>query len=269
MLVIGSVFSQIFRSVIDDANWNPSALFVGGEQGAWFDPSDITTLFQDNLGATPVTAAGQTVGKMLDKSGQGNHATQSVLAQRPTYQIDSSGLPYISFDGVDDRIATGSVTPTGDKAQVFAGVRKLSDASTSVIVETGTTGLESGILGLFGPSATGANSYRFASRGTVSANAGTGVFAAAPNTSVLTGLGDISGDVVTLRRNGSIVQTVNTDQGTGNYLASPLYIGRRGVSGTLGYNGRIYSLIVRFGASLTTDQITSTETWVNGKTGAY
>jgi hypothetical protein len=269
MLVIGSVFSQIFRSVIDDVNWNPSYIFDGGQQGTWYDPSDLTTLFQDSAGTTPVSAAGQPVGKMLDKSGRGNHATQTTAAQRPTYQIDTTGRPYLSFDGVDDNMVTGTITPAVDKVQVFFGVRKLSDGVTAVLVESGTTGLEPGLFGLFAPSSNGANSYRFVSRGTISSNSGTGIFAASPNTSVLTGLGDISGDISTLRRNGSLVQTSTTDQGiSATYLAYPFYIGRR-FGGALVYNGRIYSMIVRFGANLTDAQITSTENWVNGKTGAY
>ena len=44
-------------------NW-----FAAGEQGAWYDPSDLTTLFQDSAGTTPVTAVEQPVGLMLDKS---------------------------------------------------------------------------------------------------------------------------------------------------------------------------------------------------------
>jgi len=48
--------------------WSPSALFTFGEQGAWYDPSDLTTLFQDAAGTTPVTAVEQPVGLMLDKS---------------------------------------------------------------------------------------------------------------------------------------------------------------------------------------------------------
>ena len=45
-----------------------ASLFSDGEQGVWYDPSDLTTLFQDTAGTTPVTTAGQTVGLMLDKS---------------------------------------------------------------------------------------------------------------------------------------------------------------------------------------------------------
>lgn len=44
------------------------ALFASGEQGAWYDPSDLTTMFQDSAGTTPVTADGQPVGLILDKS---------------------------------------------------------------------------------------------------------------------------------------------------------------------------------------------------------
>jgi len=57
---------------------------VQRDNGAWFDPSDLSTLFQDATGTIPVTAVEQPVGKMLDKSGNGNHATQSVTASQPT-----------------------------------------------------------------------------------------------------------------------------------------------------------------------------------------
>jgi hypothetical protein len=43
-------------------------LFGNDEPGAWYDPSDMTTLFQDAAGTTPVTAVEQPVGLMLDKS---------------------------------------------------------------------------------------------------------------------------------------------------------------------------------------------------------
>lgn len=63
--------------------WSPSSLFASGEQGAWYDPSDLSTLFQDAAGSTPVTAVEQPVGKILDKSGRGNHASQATSAARP------------------------------------------------------------------------------------------------------------------------------------------------------------------------------------------
>ena len=64
------VTSPIARAVTGayGAVWNPRALFANGEQGVIYDPNDLTTLYQDYAGTTPVTAAGQPVGLMLDKS---------------------------------------------------------------------------------------------------------------------------------------------------------------------------------------------------------
>jgi hypothetical protein len=63
--------------------FTPLYLFRAGEQGVWYDPSDFSTLFQDSAGTTPVTAVEQQVGLMLDKSGRGNHASQSTLTRCP------------------------------------------------------------------------------------------------------------------------------------------------------------------------------------------
>ena len=54
--------------------FTPGWLFTTGVNGAWYDPSDFSTMFQDAAGTTPVTAVGQPVGRILDKSGRGNHA---------------------------------------------------------------------------------------------------------------------------------------------------------------------------------------------------
>lgn len=43
-------------------------IFSHQEQGFAYDPNDLSTMFQDAAGTVPVTAAGQPVGLMLDKS---------------------------------------------------------------------------------------------------------------------------------------------------------------------------------------------------------
>jgi hypothetical protein len=52
--------------------FNPLSWFLKGEQGAWYDPSDLTSLYQESTGVTPMAAVGtvtdQPVGLMLDKS---------------------------------------------------------------------------------------------------------------------------------------------------------------------------------------------------------
>ena len=88
-------------TVLFSSGFDPASLFAGGTEGAWYDPSDLSTLFQDSAGTTPVTASGQPVGLMLDKSGNGNHAIQAISAKRPIY-TEGSGLAWLAFDGVDD-----------------------------------------------------------------------------------------------------------------------------------------------------------------------
>jgi len=48
--------------------FNPYSLYASGAQGFWLDPFDFSTMFQDRAGTTPVTAAGQVTGMVLDKS---------------------------------------------------------------------------------------------------------------------------------------------------------------------------------------------------------
>ena len=54
--------------MLSAGQFSPLSLFVAGEQGAWYDPSDLSTMFQNSIGTTPVTAAAQPVGLLLDKS---------------------------------------------------------------------------------------------------------------------------------------------------------------------------------------------------------
>lgn len=245
-----------------------SSLFSNGEQGAWYDPSDLSTMYQDAAGTIPVTAVGQPVGKILDKSGRGNHATQSTTASRPTLQQDTSGKYYLSFDGVDDYLSTRSVDFTAtDKMTVLAGVRKLSDAATATLFETSSNIINNNGTLFFG-SPTSTNSYQFNSKGSSEsiAGSGNGVYVA-PITNVVAGISDISGDSVILRVNGNQVAQSTADQGTGNYGNYPLYIGRRG-GASLSFKGHLYGLIVR-GALSSTAEITSAESYMNTFTRAY
>lgn len=84
--------------------WKPSDLFAGGVVGAWYDPSDLSTLFKDIEGTQPVTASGDPVGRILDKSGNGNHAVVPNSSSRPTYRRDNQGLCWLEFDRVDDSL---------------------------------------------------------------------------------------------------------------------------------------------------------------------
>jgi hypothetical protein len=65
------------------------AEFLSANTGIWYDPQDLTTLFQDAQGTLPVYMPGTgqvdpPVGLMLDKSGGGYHASQNTTTARPT-----------------------------------------------------------------------------------------------------------------------------------------------------------------------------------------
>lgn len=67
--------------------FSPLDLFKQGEQGAWYDPSDFSTMFQESVGTTPVTAVGQPVGLILDKSK--GLALGSELVTNGDFSVDS------------------------------------------------------------------------------------------------------------------------------------------------------------------------------------
>jgi hypothetical protein len=192
-------------------------------------------------------------------------AYQKVTTQFDVTEAGVESLGYLSFDGIDDWMVTPTITPGVDKAQVFAGVRKLSDASTAILLETSSNiNGNAGTLFIVAPSANFAPDFAFLSKGSTPQQA-TATGNAAPITRVITGLGDISAPLATLRLDGTQAAQSTSAQGTGNYRAYPMYIGSRGGT-TLRFNGHLYSLITRFGANLEVAQIESTEAYVAGKT---
>lgn len=119
--------------------FTPERLFKSGEQGVWYDPSDTTTLFQDSAGTTPVTASGQPVGRMLDKSGRGNHATQPTADRRPIYRRgDSRGVVNLLTWSED----FGNAVWTKDKVTITPNAIIAPDGTLTadLFTETSATG---------------------------------------------------------------------------------------------------------------------------------
>jgi hypothetical protein len=188
------------------------------------------------------------------------------------FDVTESGIQtvhYLAFDGTDDWLQSVSTINPGniDKVQVFAGVRKLSDVARCLVVESSSTVTSnSGAFAMNAPFVAGAADYNFTSRGNIIAPVATSPNNfVAPITNVLTGIADISADILILRVNGTQVASNTTDQGTGNYLTYIHYIGRRGGT-TFALNGRIYQLITRYGPNLTTQQIQTVENYVTNNT---
>ncbi|MDP2737381.1 MAG: hypothetical protein Q8O82_01380 [Pseudorhodobacter sp.] len=248
--------------------WHPGWMFRGGAQGAWYDPADPATLFQDSAGTVPVAAAGDPVGLMRDKSGNGNHATQVTAAARPVYR-NGGERHWLEFNGVNQFLVTPTLTPGTDKAQVLIGLQKLANSSAGLLIEhSASLNTNPGTFYLFAPITSGAvRSYGASSKGTAQAIAFmAGNSIPSPSTNVVSMLCDIGADNLTVRADGSIVVQSVADQGTGNFLAYPAYIGMRG--GIMQpFNGNIYSMILRFGPNLSAAEITRAEQYIATKTG--
>jgi hypothetical protein len=99
------------------AAFTPADLFANDEVVAWYDPSDLTTMYQDNAGSTPVTAVEQAVGKILDKSGRGNHATQGTAGAKPVLRSRYNLLTYSEqFDNAAWSKRGGAITTNATTA---------------------------------------------------------------------------------------------------------------------------------------------------------
>lgn len=83
--------------------WTPADLFQAGDTGAWFDFSDLSTLFQASAGTTPITADAQPIGRANAKFGAGAKAFdlfQSTTSTKPTFRTDGT-KHWAQFDGAD------------------------------------------------------------------------------------------------------------------------------------------------------------------------
>lgn len=227
------------------------SLFANNEQGFAYDPNDLTTMFQDAAGTVPVTGAGQAVGLIKDKSGRGNHAGQTNSTSRPILrQNATTGAYYLAFDGTDDFLQTNNIDFTStDKVSVFAGVRKLSDATRGIILGYGAVAPSPGLLGVFDVAAPSfeLKGYSATIPGETSNFDALDKVSAAPNSAVLTvkmwQSAPTRDQALTLKVNSIKVLTYGGESTLpGNLGNLPMFIGRRAGT-TLPFNGHIYNLI--------------------------
>ena len=189
-------------------------------------------------------------------------ATQSLF---DVSEAGVSSLHALYFDGAGHSLQTASLGLANPQAvSVFAGARKLSDASIDVLIEHGPNNVTTN--GSFVLQANGVTPDKavFASRGTQRA-AAIGAFGYAPCAAVLAGLGSIGPGNAALRVNGTLVANSSVDQGVGAYDDHALYIGQRAGS-ALAFHGYFFGAIVRFAGSSATE-IGRAETLMAARSG--
>ena len=338
-------------------DFEPLSWFANGEQGAWYDPRDITTLFQDAAGTIPAQIESP-VGLMLDKSGRGHHASQSVAAKRPTlsarvnmltnteglatqsvtslatsyklkftgtgtitlsgtatgilsagattftatagtliltvsglvtladlrptnsgallpsYQrvntasdYDLVGFPlYLKCNGTSSSMSTNNIDFTAtDKMTVVTGLRKLSDATTQLLLETG---IYANLRGFNVHTPFPAQAlYSTYAMGSTQGNVTTPASYPSPISNVLTclyNIGNIAPNEIVLKVNGSNSGSQTGSMGSGNYFNYPLYLFSR-TNSTYFFNGQFYGAIIR-GAFTDSNSVIEAETYMSKKT---
>jgi hypothetical protein len=115
-------------------------LFSNGEQGLFYDPNDLSTMFQDSAGTVPVTAAGQPVGLVLDKSKGlalgGELWNDSVVAPTGGSSKISHGVYRIySSDGTYSAINIGGVLTVGALYKLTFNIDSITLLGTGIVNE--------------------------------------------------------------------------------------------------------------------------------------
>jgi len=259
MIGIGATLFKV-PTAYGASAFNPASLFSSGEEGAWYDPSDLSTLFQNSDGTTAV-AVGDPVGYIEDESGNGNHAIQATSDRRPVLR-QAGSLYYLEFDGANSCLATSAIDFSGgDQMSLFAGTRKEGSTNQMIAELSDNVASNNGAFRLFGNSTL----WRYSSKGS-NLVSGTATSYNAPVTSIITGTSDISADQLTIRVDGADKESSTSDQGTGNYGNYVLNMGARNNGAAQPLTGDIYGLIVRNVVSSAKD-IASTEAYLAAKSG--
>ena len=228
-----------------------------------------SNVFTATAGTLTLTVSGDVTLADLRLTADANPRLPAYQRVTTATDYDSVGFPrFLRIDATDDFMQTAPVDPGTDKVFVCGGVTKMSDAAAAILLESSAAvSANTGAFAIRAPGNAGAN-YYIESKGTVIATAITAYSFAAPTTAVASLIGDISGDSAILRVNGAVRATATVDQGTGNFIAQPIYIGARAGTSQRLNNGRIYPMVICFKA-VTAGEIAATEAWVNSKVRAF
>lgn len=226
-----------------------SGLFAG-TAGGWYDPSDLSSMFQDTAGTVPVAADGDPVGRINDKSGNGKHLLQATAGARPLYKT-LGGLSWLFFDGIDDRlVVTMGAMP--QPSTMFAAYR------------INTTGTGGDIMDAADavPTASHRNMLGIRS-GQVVGYAGTVVNIGAENTSDHVARVQFGATDALQLDNGAVV---TTDTGVGAPLATDLFVVGSSTVTTEFAPVRVYGAVY-INRALTAGETNSLRTYLGAKAG--
>lgn len=116
--------------------WSPRVLFPAtGAGGCWYDPSDLSTMFQDTAGTTPC-AVGSRVALLKDKGPFGYDVSQATTANQPYLRQESTtNRYYLEFGGVGVQLVSAASVPLSTTT-MFAVIAKQSISYTGTYPTT-------------------------------------------------------------------------------------------------------------------------------------
>lgn len=222
------------------------------------------------------TAATVTVTKIdvrpTNQTGTGLPDYQRIAAAT---DYDTVGFPaYIQGNGSSQTMLTQAIDFSAtDKVTLWSGVRKVTDASSGIVVDLSVSpAVNPGSFSLQTSETLAAN-YSFYLIGTGIAGYKATTYTA-PISNVISCLYDIGGAAIAteiLPRVNGVIPTLTATSagpaGTGNFGNYPLYLLSRGAA-SLWFGGNFYGLIIR-GASSNDSQIQNGERYLNSKSKAY
>lgn len=148
--------SKAFSEERIGSNYVIPSMFDAGEQGAWYDPSDWTTLWQDPDGLRPVTGVGQSVAIILDKR-KGLARARHVMPASRTATLDA-GVTHTGngwrWNGaainskaaltpvytIDNAMFYEVVFTVSDYVEGSVRIRVFGNGETATVYPTGVTG---------------------------------------------------------------------------------------------------------------------------------
>lgn len=245
------------------AAFNPASIFSASDRGFIYDFTNAQSLYQDAAGTTSVTANGDPIGRALDLSPNGNHATQpNGGTQRPTFRGT-----YAEFDGSNDSLVTPSVDLSGtDTVTVVLGFRNDNGSATALFIENGVNGAEN-VAGGISNGIFGATHYQQARAGGVLATTVSTLVTSEDCVSrfTITTQGTTTQSQFSRKLNGAPSNGPTGIEGnmTGNFTNAPFNIGRRNNS-LYPFTGRMYVAFV-ISRALTATEEKNLGKWIAAK----
>lgn len=250
-----------------------SHLFASGEQGAAYDPSNLSSMFQDSAGTVAVTAVGQPVRRINDLSGNGNDLYAPSDSARPLL-AQSGAYYYLDFDGVDDRMRTsGNVNMTAfHNSTMWLGIASKTDA-INFLFSFDSAGVAVGATAFFHFDLLRRAAASGESGNVVNSNYSLPGFGRNPEVDIAAvNFGGLSTPATAIRQwNNGVEQAVSNsglsaNNTMGNY---PIILCENPANGTVA-PAKFFRCVFRASTSATSDaDVLKVSDWINKNVGAY